>query len=123
MAYTRSKARKQFELDVGDLLRTIREAYSGQCSSSAVRQFALCSAVVLCSARFEGYIEDLIAQFGSSVVGHGITTEKLPRTLRAFLLNQPSMAAAYRGFLIDNDEAVFLSRLEAVIGQAGSGSV
>jgi hypothetical protein len=118
MAYTRSRARKQFDIDVIEILSTIRTAHSSQCSSPAIRTFALCAAVLLCSARFESYIEDLIGNWGRLVTTQAVTTERLPRRLRAFLLNQPAVVAAYRAFIVDNDELSFLSKLETLIGQA-----
>lgn|ERR1035441_543361 len=116
MAYRQSRARRRFDVEVGRLLGTVREAHSSKCSSSAVREFALCSAVLLCSARMESYIEDLLADWGGAVKTQILTTEKLPRRIRAFLLNQPAVVAAYRQYIVDGDEAGILTKLETLIG-------
>lgn len=118
MAYTRSQARQQFDADVATILQTIRIAHSKQCTLAVIREHVLCSAVVLCSARFEAYIEDLLGGWGTAIRARDVTTEKLPRTVRAFLLNQPAVTAAYRHFIAEDDETHFLSRLEVLIGQA-----
>lgn len=117
MGYTRSRARKQFDADVSLLLQTVRIAYGRQCSSSAVREYALFSAVLLCSARLESYIEDLLTDWARSIRAQGVTTDKLPRRLRAYLLTQPTITAAYRKSLAENDETLLLSKLELLIGQ------
>jgi hypothetical protein len=116
MPYTRSRARKLFESDLASIVLTIRAAYSGQCLSGPVREFALCSAVLLCSAKIESYLEDLLADWARAVMAQGVTTERLPRTTRAFLMNQQALGAAYRRFIADEDEIALLGRLEALIG-------
>ena len=118
MAYRQSRARRRFDAEVKRLLETVREAYSQECSSTAVREFALCSAVLLCSARMESYVEDLLADWGSAVKVQVLTTERLPKRMRAFLLNQPAIFSAYRQYIVDGDEAGVLTRLEALIGSA-----
>jgi len=117
MAYVRSRARKQFELDLANILATIRAAYSPQCSSTSVREFALCSGVLLCSAKVESYLEDLLADWAKAVKSNGVTTDKVPRTVRAFLLGQQALTSAYRRFIAEEDEAVLLSRVEPFIGK------
>ena len=117
MGYRRSRARKQFEGDIRRILATISEAYSKECSSTAVREFALCSGVLLSSAKLESYIEDLLADWGSSIRLQRVATDKLPRRARAFLLNQPAIAAAYRKYVAEDDEESLLSKLESSIGQ------
>jgi hypothetical protein len=115
MPYYRSRARKQFDIDTTGLLNTVREAFSKKCSSPSVREFALCSAVLLCSARLESYLEDLLADWSQSVRTHGLTTDKLNKRTRAFLLNRSEVAAAYRRFVCYGDESELLTRLEALI--------
>ncbi len=115
MAYKRSQARNRFESDVDTILQAVRIAHSNQCSVTVIREHVLCSAVVLCSARFEAYIEDLFGGWGAAIRAQGVTTERLPRTVRAFLLNQPSVVAAYRKFIVEEDEAHLLSRLEDLL--------
>jgi hypothetical protein len=118
MPYRRSRARKRFQQEVDLLHKTVREAYSHQCTSGDVRRFALCSAVLLCSARFESYLEDLLGDWARTVGGVGITTEKLHRRTRAFLLNQPAVVAAYRRYILEDDESALLTRLETLVGTA-----
>lgn len=117
MPYKRSRARKQFDSDVGKLLQDLRIAYSTECSSNAVRDLALCAAVVLCSARLESYLEDLLDGWGSAVQSQGLTTEKLSRRVRAFLLHQQALSAVYRRFLVDDDEGQLLSKIDDMIRQ------
>src|SRR5947209_7336375 len=116
MAYRQSRARKRFDVEIERLLETVKEAHSEKCTSSAVREFALCSAVLLCSARMESYIEDLLADWGTAVNVNILTTEKLPKRIRAFLLNQPAIFAAYRQYIVHGDESGFLTKLESLVG-------
>lgn len=116
MAYRRSRARTRFDTEVARLLDTVREAHSHRCTSSRVREFALCSTVLLCSARMESYLEDLLADWGNAVKARALTTEKLPKRIRAFLLNQTAISAAYRQYVVDGDESAVLTKLESLIG-------
>lgn len=116
MPYHRSRARKQFEADVKGVLNTVREAYSTKCSSQSVRTFALYSAVLMCSARLESYVEDLLADWSKSVKATALTTDKLNKRTRAYLLNRSDIEAAYRRFVCFRDESELLERLEKCVG-------
>jgi hypothetical protein len=117
MAYRCSRARKRFEIETKVLLEAVREAYSARCQSIAVRELALCSAVLLCSAKLESYLQDLFDDWGSSVCRSAVATERLPRRTRAFLLSQAAVLSAYRHFISDQDEGALLDRLEVLVGQ------
>src|SRR5579863_6235850 len=116
MPYRRSRARKRFDADTATLLSTVREAYSRRCPSSSVRQLALCSAVVLCSARLESYIEDLLGDWSRSLNAPHVTTDRLPKRTRAFLLSQAGVSA-YRRYVCYDDETHLLAKLEPLVGQ------
>lgn len=118
MPYKRSRARKQFEGEIRTILRTIDEAFSKRCSSPKVREYTLCSAVLLTSAKLESYIEDLIGDWGASIRTHGVTTERLPHRTRAYLLNHPTTFIAYRRYIADEDEGSFLTKIENSLDQA-----
>jgi hypothetical protein len=118
MPYLRSRARKRFDFETGNFLKTLGEAYSSSCSSASVRAFALCSAVMLCSARIESYLEDLLGDWSQSVKAPHLTTNNLPKRTRAFLLNHTGVSAAYRRYVCYGSESELLTKLEAqVIGQ------
>jgi hypothetical protein len=74
--------------------------------------------VILCSANLEAYLEDLLADWSRQIRAQGVTTEKLPRRVRAFLLASPPLTAAFRKFIAEDDETNLVSRIEALIGQA-----
>jgi hypothetical protein len=116
MPYRSSRARKQFIADLRDISRTLDEAYSGKCSSVKVQEFALCSAVVLTSAKFEAYLEMLISDWGKAVVSNGVKTERLSRHTRAFLLNDPQIENAYRKLSFDQSESAFLPKIGRLVG-------
>jgi hypothetical protein len=118
MAYRRSRARTQFDAEIREILRIVGEAHSKKCSSAAVREYALCNAILLTSAKLESYLEDLVADWAASIRSKGITTERLPRRTRAFLLNQPTIISAYRRFFAEEDEAALLTKIETTIAQA-----
>jgi hypothetical protein len=118
MPYHRSRARKRFEIDIVIFLKTLGEAFSSKCSSHSVRGFALCSAVLLCSARLESYLEDLLGDWSQSVRAPHLTTDQLPKRTRAFLLNQAGILAAYRRYVCYGSESELLSKLEAFVGQS-----
>jgi len=117
MPYTLSRARKQFDLEIRTILSTVRIAHSRQCISMPVREFALCSGILLGSARLETYLEDLILDWVMSIRRGNITTERLPKTIRAYLLFQSSLKDAYTNYLADGDEGALLNHLEGSLGQ------
>lgn len=116
MPYSRSRARKRFEAEISQVLGALREAFSSKCSSPQVRELAMYGAILLASAKVESYIEDLIADWGSSVRSSAPTTEKLPTRMRAYLLNRPELLSAYRKFVCFQDEREFLSEVESFVG-------
>src|SRR4051794_9076141 len=101
MPYHYSRARKQFTSDLAAIITALDDAYSPRCSSRIVRELALCSAVVLTSAKVETYLETLVAAWGKAVLGGGLKTEKLPPQTRAFLLNEPAIEKIYKKFGYD----------------------
>lgn len=117
MPYQYSRARKQFISDLVTIYAALRDAYSGQCSSSIVRGFALCSAVILTSAKVESYLETLVSDWGKAILSNSITTEKLPLHTRAFLLNDPAIETAYMKFGFQRNESEFLPEIGSMIGQ------
>jgi hypothetical protein len=84
--------------------------------SVIVREFALCSAVILTSAKLETYLETLVADWGKAVVGRGLKMHKLSRHTRAFLLNEPAIEKIYRRYGYDHDEERFLPALALLLG-------
>lgn len=116
MPYHYSHARKQFVADLTVINGALGDAFSTKCSSVVVREFALCSAVVLTSAKVETYLETLVADWGKALLGSGLKTDALPRHTRAFLLNDPAIQKVYRRWAFDGDEASFLSALAQLLG-------
>lgn len=118
MAYHYSRARKQFNAELAVINSALRGAYSAKYPVGKVREFALCSAVILTSAKVETYVETLVADWGRSVLGNGLKTNDLPRHTRAFLLNEPSIEKIYRRLGFDANEANFLPALSQMLGSA-----
>jgi len=75
MPYHYSRARKQFAADLAVITNALGDAFSVKCSSIIVREFALCSAVVLTSAKVETYLETLVADWGRAVLSEGLKTD------------------------------------------------
>jgi hypothetical protein len=118
MPYHYSRARKQFVADLAVIASALGDAFSAKCSSVIVREFALCSAVVLTSAKVESYLETLVADWGKAVLGRGLKTDKLHRHTRAFLLNDPAIEKVYRRLGFDGNEATFLPALAHLLGSS-----
>jgi hypothetical protein len=118
MAYQRSRARKRFEVAATGHIAAVDEARRNTTASPTVRDLAYCGAILLCSAAFESYIEDLLGDWGASVSIAGLNTNALPKRLRAFLLNHSAVLAAYKNYIADGDESSFLDRMEDQIGKA-----
>jgi hypothetical protein len=118
MAYRRSRARKRFEAAIQAHLRTISDIEAGSTAAAAVRDLALCGAILLCSAAFESYIEDSMGDWGAAVSSAGLNTDAIPKRLRAFLLIHPTALLAYRHYLATSDEGTFLDRMENQIGRS-----
>lgn len=118
MPYRRSRARKRFDTETVALLDTLKETFSSKCDSVKTRKIALCGAVLLCSAMIESYLEDLIGDWGNVLKTPFLTTDNLPRRMRAFLLKDPAIVEAYRRYICFQDEMELLRRLEALLGNA-----
>src|SRR5262245_19999591 len=116
MPYHYSRARKQFTADLLTIRTALREAYSAACSSAIVKQYALCSAVILTSAKVETYLETLVSDWARAVLGTALTSNRLPQDTRAFLLNDPAIENAYRRLVFDDNEALFFAAIAAVLG-------
>lgn len=72
---------------------------------------------VLCSAKFESYLELLIADWGRAIASNALITDRMPLHTRAFLMNHPSVESAYRRYILDNSEAHLLPQLGALLGE------
>ncbi|MBV9788968.1 MAG: hypothetical protein JOZ51_12375 [Chloroflexi bacterium] len=117
MPYTKSRARKAFDIEVDELIKVIREAHSRKCNLPNVRSHVLCSAVMLCSAKVEVYLEDVISDWINLINASGIRTDQLPRNFRAYYLNNSSTVSLYKSFFASNDEVDFLKKLSNTLGQ------
>jgi hypothetical protein len=118
MPYRLSRARKRFDLETDKLLGSLREAFSSKCKSTPTRELALCGAILLSSAKLESYLEDLIGDWGKSLKSPPLTTEKLPKRMRAFLLRTPAVVEAYRRYTCFRDETDLLPRLANLLGNS-----
>jgi hypothetical protein len=116
MPYHYSRARKQFASDLATITYALSDAHSAKCSSGVVRELALCSAVVLTSAKVETYLETLVADWGKAVLDNGLKTDKLPPHTRAFLFNEPAIEKIYKRLGYDASEALFLPALAQLLG-------
>jgi hypothetical protein len=116
MPYHYSRARKQFIAEQGAIRTALGDAYSAKCSSSVVREFALCSAVVLTRAKVETYLATLVADWGRAVSGAGLKTDALHPHTRAFLLNEPAIEKAYMRLAFDGNEGNFIPALGLLMG-------
>jgi hypothetical protein len=116
MPYHYSRARKQLIADLGTIKTVLSDAYSAKCSSVTVREFALCSAVVLTSAKVETYLETLVADWGKAVLAAGLKTDALHPHTRAFLLNEPSVESIYKKLGLDGNEGEFIPALARILG-------
>jgi hypothetical protein len=116
MSYRKSRARKTFDQSMDQMLKVIKEAYSSDCKSIKAREFVLCSAVMLCTANIEVYLEDLIQGWILKVNSLAFNCDKLPNNIRAFYLNIESVKNAYRGFITSNDEITFLEKITKTLG-------
>lgn len=117
MPYRYSGARKQYTVDVEAIASTLKEAFSPKCTSQPVKEYALCSAVILTSARFETYLETLVSDWCKAIVANRLSTDVLPLNTRAFLLNDPAIENAYKKFVYRQDESEFLPDIAALIGR------
>jgi len=116
MPYHYSHARKQFIADLISIKTALNDAYSPKCSSGVVREYALCSAIVLTSAKVETYLETLVADWGKAVLGANLKTDALHRHIRAFLLNDPSIEKIYKRLGFDGNEGTFIPALALQLG-------
>ncbi len=118
MPYRYSRARKQFGADLNVIRTTLREAYSPKCTSQRVKEYALCSAVILTSAKLETYLETLISDWCKAFATNGLLTDSLPLSTRAFLFNDPGIEAAYKKLVYQADESRFLPEIGSLVGNS-----
>jgi hypothetical protein len=111
MPYTKSRARKVFDTEVNQMISVIRDAYSSKANSSDVKVYVLSSAVMLCTARLEVYLEDLVNDWVHRINSSNQICKSLPDNLRAHCLNNGSVMSAYRQFIALNDEMAFLKSI------------
>lgn len=101
--YRQSRARKQFDSALSDVLKAIRASH-GKKVPTEVRAYVLCAAMVLASASIEAYLEDILSCWCNAVGSSGKTATELPPELRAHLINGTSMADAYKRYLMTGNE-------------------
>jgi hypothetical protein len=111
MPYTKSRARKIFETEVDQMISVIRDAYSSKNNSADVKVYVLSSAVMLCTAKLEVYLEDLVNDWVHRINSSNQKCKSLPSNLRAHCLNNGSVMSAYRQYIALNDEMTFLENI------------
>lgn len=118
MRYRKSNARRIFEGHIDYLKGVVSKAFSDLpgVADSDCRQFVLGHAIILGSAKFEDYIQDILTRFFNNLNANGVQTHNLPKELRAFLFNDNITAYAYRQFAVSNDEEKLLQSLIPMIG-------
>jgi hypothetical protein len=116
MPYQYSGARKQYIADIAAISITLKESFSPKCTSKRVKDYALCSAVILTSAKLETYFETLVSDWCRAILANGVLTDALPLNTRAFLLNHTSIEIAYKKLIFRQDESEFLPEIGRLIG-------
>lgn len=118
MPYRLSRARREFESEVTQLVEDLRVAHKSAGVSSAVRSHVTCSCVLLCMARLEGYIQDVVSEWVRRL-GRGATVAaSLPATLRALYLHDGAIVSAYKHYLLSGDESRFLDAVSRTLGSS-----
>ena len=102
--YRKSRARRTFETEIGEVLQTVRRAFSRDCRIPAVRIHVLSSAMLMGSAKVESYVEGIISDWVARLNAVGLQTDALPTALRARFFNQQANVASYRQFIVNGDE-------------------
>lgn len=116
MPYSYSGARKQYIAELAIISATLKDAFSAKHLARSVKEYALCSAVILTSAKVETYLETLVSDWCRAILANALLTDALPVNTRAFLLNHPAIESAYRKFAYRQDESEFLPDLGKLVG-------
>lgn len=118
MSYSKSVARKSFESATSEILTVIRAAHSKGCKDADIRRYVLCNATVMCSARMEAYLEDLITEWISRVNSSTVQTHNLPAELRAHFALHPDIREYFRSFILTKDEPSLLDKMGTKFGHS-----
>ena len=115
MPYQKSSARKNFDQEIDKMISIIRATYRNKVASQDTKEYVLSCAIMLTSAKLEGYFQDFFDTWIQKVNGAGLTVNKLPLNLRALYLNQVFLANAFKKLLYEKNEAQFIESLAAQI--------
>lgn len=113
MPYTKSQARKSFDTEIDKMISVIRTTYLNKTTTNEIKEYVLCSCVMLCTAKIEVYFEDLIDSWIGKVNLSGLQTNRLPNNLKAIYLNQPFLSNAFKKLIVENNESSFIDQITA----------
>lgn len=118
MPYFKSESRIAFDKEIGCILLVVAQACRRKSSvHGSVRDYVLCCAILLCSAKLEEYIQGILSDWALAITGCGKQVDCLPGNLRAFLLASPATVNGYRHYVAYNDEKELISSLSATLGK------
>ncbi len=119
MPYRLSRARREFEREVKQLIADLRQAHRTGAADARMRSHVMCSCVLLCMGRLEVYLQDVISEW-IIALGQGTTPcSALPSRLRALYVHDGAVSTAYRNYFVLDDEGRFLDAIADTFGANG----
>lgn len=116
MAYKTSQPRRTFDADIHGYRRVL-SLVDLKPINPTIRQYVVSAAVFLGHASFENYIKDLFGSLAKALSLQGVTTEKLPKELRMYLLAQSAnWPSHFANFNANGDERKLLQNLGNLLG-------
>jgi hypothetical protein len=127
MTYHRTRARREFEIQVDDAVRELRNLHNHALKAGGSAGSRLLAAYyVFAFAQFEVYIKSLVEDSLNAIISSSPPFDKWPDMMMAYLLHKSeNLGAEYRRFGIDDDEGAILSKVAetarkvAVWGEGG----
>jgi hypothetical protein len=115
MPYSISSSRASFDADIAVQLSTVQTATKKAFPSQDTRNALFCAAMIRSAVAAEIYTESFLTHYCAHVVAAGITSEKLPLTLRTHLIAQDDVVDVFGRFVILRDEVQLHDRLGKLV--------
>ena len=111
MPYSKSQARKSFDLEIDKAISTIRNTFSNQTLHSDIKDYVLSFSVLLCSAKMEVYIEDFFDTWIYKVNASPCLVSSIPDSIKAVHLNEAFLKEAFKKYIFEENESKFIDVL------------
>jgi hypothetical protein len=118
MPYTKSQARKTFDVEIDKMISVIKTTFSNIAISTDTKQYVLSCCVMLGTAKIEVYIEDFFDTWVSKINSTPLTASHLPNNLKALYINQPFLNNGFKKLIVENSESKYFDSIADQLGNS-----